>query len=92
MIGPSLDFLLRHGEALFPGVPIVFCGVEPSDLEGRTLSKNVTGVLVKRTYGPTLDVALRLQPDTRNVFVVGGTSKFEASHERPFRRRCSPSS
>jgi hypothetical protein len=94
VMGPSLDFLLRHGEALFPGVPIVFCGVDPSDLEGRTLSKNVTGVLVKRTYGPTLDVALRLQPDTRNVFVVGGTSKFDrqlqaiARHDfKPFERR-----
>ena len=94
VMGPSLDFLLRHGEALFPGVPIVFCGVDPSDLEGRTLSKNVTGVLVKRTFGPTLDVALRLQPDTRSVFVVGGTSKFDrqlqaiARHDfKPFERR-----
>ena len=64
VLGPSLDFLLRHGEALFPGVPIVFCGVDPSDLEGRTLSKNVTGVIVRRAFGPTLEVALRRSTDS----------------------------
>jgi signal transduction histidine kinase/ABC-type uncharacterized transport system substrate-binding protein len=77
VMGPSLDFLARHGPALFPGVPIVFCGVDPSDLDQRRLGKNVTGVLLKRTFGPTLDIALRLQPDTRSVYVVGGTSNFD---------------
>jgi hypothetical protein len=33
---PSLDFLLRHSEALFPGVPIVFCGVDAAALESPT--------------------------------------------------------
>jgi signal transduction histidine kinase len=74
---PALDFLLRHGAALFPGVPIVICGADSADVEGRRLPPNITGVLVKRVYGPTLDVALRLQPDTREVFVVAGTSRFE---------------
>jgi signal transduction histidine kinase len=94
VMGPSLEFLLRHGDAVFPGVPIVFCGVDPSDLEGRTLPKNVTGVLVKRAFGPTLDIALRLQPDTASVFVVGGTSKFDRHLQaiarrdfKPFERR-----
>jgi hypothetical protein len=46
---PSLDFLLREGRALFPGVPIVICGADPSDVEGKALPGNVTGVLAKRT-------------------------------------------
>lgn len=74
---PSLDFLLRNRDTLFPGVPIVFCGVEPSDLDLDMVRANVTGVLVKRTFVPTLEIALRLQPATRNVFVVGGTSRFD---------------
>ena len=77
VMGPSLHFLLRHGKALFPGVPIVFCGVDPSDLEGTPLGDSVTGVVVKRTFAPTLDLALRLQPETRHVFVVGGASTFD---------------
>ena len=77
VMGPSLHFLLRHGPALFPGVPIVFCGVDPSDLEGKPLGDGVTGVVVKRTFAPTLDLALRLQPETRRVFVVSGASTFD---------------
>jgi len=73
---PSLHFLLRHRGSLFPGLPIVFCGIDSSDIEG-TLPKDVTGVLIKRTFAPTLDIALRAQPDTRNVFVVSGTTRFD---------------
>ena len=38
----------------------------------------MTGVLVKREFSPTLDVALRLHPDTTRVVFVGGTSEFDA--------------
>ncbi len=86
VMGPSLDFLLRHGPGLFPGVPIVFCGVDPSDLGGRTLGKNVTGVVLKRTFAPTVEAALGLQPDTRTLFVVGGTSTFDRQLQAIARR------
>ena len=86
VLGPSLDFLLRHGDTAFPGVPIVVCGADASDLDGKTLTPNITGTLVKRTFAPTLDIALRLQPDTRNVFVVGGTSRFDRSLQALARR------
>jgi len=77
VLQPSLDFLVRHGEKVFPGVPIVFCGIEASMLETRNLRPNVTGVLVQREFSPTLELALRLQPDIQNVFVLGGTSTFD---------------
>jgi signal transduction histidine kinase len=32
---------------------------------------------VKRVFAPTLDVALGLQPETRHVAVIGGTSPFD---------------
>src|SRR5262249_27869722 len=90
VMGPSLDFLLQHGEALFPGVPIVFCGADQADLDGKTLSANVTGALVKRTFAPTLDIALQLQPEIRNVFVVGGTSGFDRQMQAIARRDFKP--
>ena len=43
VMGPSLQFLLRHGEEIFPGTPIVFCGADASDLQGITLRPNITG-------------------------------------------------
>ena len=77
VLEPSLDFLLRHGETAFPGVPIVFCGIDSSTIQGKALRSNTTGVLLKREFSSTLDIALRLQPGTRHVFVVGGTSPFD---------------
>src|SRR4029078_6824451 len=66
---PSLDFLLHNGQELFPGVPIVFCAIDTSSLDSHPLPPNITGVAVKRDYAPTIDIALRLQPETRNLFV-----------------------
>ena len=83
---PSLDFLLRQADVLFPGVPIVFCGANPTDVEGMSLPENVTGVLMKRSFAPTLDIALRLQPATRHVFVIGGTSRFDRQVQAVARR------
>ena len=86
VLEPSLDFLLRHADTVFPGVPIVFSGVDASTFEGKGLPGNVTGVLVKRTFSPTLQIALRLQPETRNAFVVGGASTFDRYLEGLVRR------
>ena len=90
VMGPSLEFLLRHQKTLFPGIPIVFCGVDPSNLDGKTLTANITGVLVNRAFGPTLDIALQLQPETRSVFVVGGTSSFDRQLQGIARRDFEP--
>ncbi len=87
---PSLNFLVRHREALFPGVPIVFCGIDTATFEGRTLGNNVTGVLMRREFAPTLEIALRLQPRTRNVFVVGGSSTFDRYLQSLVRRDLQP--
>jgi signal transduction histidine kinase len=87
---PALDFLLQHAGKVFPGVPIVFASIDASTIQGKTLPANVTGVLLKRTYSPTLEVALRLQPDTRNVFVVGGASEFDRFLQPLVRRDLQP--
>jgi signal transduction histidine kinase len=77
MMGPAFDFLLRHGDGTFPGVPIVFCGADAADIQGTALPGHVTGILVKRVFAPTIDVLLRLQPETRRIVVVAGTSPFD---------------
>jgi signal transduction histidine kinase len=76
-MGPSLDFLLSHGDTIFPGAPIVFCGIDRRELGDRVLTPHVRGILVKREFVPTLDLALRLHPETRRIAVVAGTSEFD---------------
>ena len=77
VLEPPLDFLRRHGDAIFPGVPVVFSGLDAAAVEAKHLPANFTGVLLKRDYAPTLEIALRLQPDTRNVFVVSGGADYD---------------
>jgi signal transduction histidine kinase len=77
VMGPALDFLLQYGGEIFPGTPIVFSGIDRNELGDRPLPAHVTGVLVKREFLPTLELALRLHPDTQDVVYVAGTSEFD---------------
>ncbi len=75
---PALKFAIDFRERIFPGVPIVFMMIVPERLQGRSLWPGVTGVTLRGDVRGTLELALRLNPDTRNVAVVGGTSEFES--------------
>jgi len=76
-LGPALDFMLAHGPEVFPGASTVFCGIDRRDLSARRLPPDVTGVILKREFAPTLQLALRLQPKTRHVVLVAGSSEFD---------------
>jgi signal transduction histidine kinase len=77
IISPALDFLLRYGDEIFPGAAVIFCGIDRKELGDRLLPPNFRGVLLKREFAPTLELALRLHPDTKHVAVVAGTSEFD---------------
>jgi signal transduction histidine kinase/ABC-type uncharacterized transport system substrate-binding protein len=71
----ALRSALEYRAELGPSVPIVFMGVDsPGDLE---LPGDVTGVQMTLDAMDTLGAALRLQPETRRVVVVGGTSALD---------------
>jgi signal transduction histidine kinase len=76
-LGPALDFLLAHRSEVFPGASTVFCGIDRRELSARRLPPDVTGVILKREFAPTLQMARRLQPGTRHVFFVAGSSEFD---------------
>ena len=61
---------------MFPGAPIVFCGIDRRMFG--TLPAHVTGALVKREFGPSLELALRLHPGTQRIVFVAGASEFDA--------------
>jgi signal transduction histidine kinase len=73
----AFNFVIKSGDALFPGTPVVFTSVNIRILEKLSLKPNTTGIAVKRDIRDTLDVALRLQPDTAQVIVPVGTSPLE---------------
>ena len=78
--GSVLNFLTKYGEELFPGTPVVFGLLEKSRIEGLKLGPNITGILIDAAFGATLEAALRMQPDVRNVVVVTGSSPIDAKN------------
>jgi signal transduction histidine kinase len=77
VLAPPLDFLLNYGAIIFPGTPIVFCGIDKTELGNRVLPSHVRGILVKREFAPTIELALNLHPSTERAVVVAGTSDFD---------------
>ena len=66
----AFDFLREYRDRLFPNTPVVFCGVnyfKDEDLAGHRL---FTGVSEEADVKDTLDLALRLHPETRHFYIV----------------------
>jgi signal transduction histidine kinase len=87
-LGPSsLRFMIDSHEKFFAGIPIVFGGTSESQADNPKLDSHFTGCWERFEPDKTLDVALRLQPGSRHVVVVGGTSSFDKHLEDIFRER-----
>ncbi|MFO7887756.1 MAG: ABC transporter substrate binding protein [Eubacteriales bacterium] len=66
----ALEFLLNYGDELFPNTPVVFSGVnyfEEINLETYPL---YTGVVEGFDIGSTIDTAVRIHPNTKNIYYV----------------------
>jgi len=66
---PAIDFAMQYRDEIFPGVPIVITQVDRREIEGR-IGPGMTGLTIQMGIGETIDLALRLQPDTKAVAVV----------------------
>jgi two-component system, cell cycle sensor histidine kinase and response regulator CckA len=79
----ALRFLLGEGKELFPGTPIVaLFNVKRLDdwkqeIGKESAGRSITGVASADEPARTLDLALRLQPDTKQVVIVVGSSPVE---------------
>ena len=74
---PALEYVLERQDALFTGTPVVFAGIDREAFSGRALPAHVTGVFLKRTFAPSVELALRLHPDAGHLVFVAGTSEFD---------------
>lgn len=66
----ALNFLLNYRDELFPGIPIVFCGInkfEPSRIEGHY---SITGVYESYDVVGTIQLMLKLHPNTRKIYAI----------------------
>jgi len=66
----AFAFLLRHRDDLFPGIPIVFCGVNdfnPETIAGHPL---ITGISESYDLVENLKLVRKLFPDTQHLAVI----------------------
>ncbi len=78
----ALNFLLKYRNELFGEVPVVFCGVNfytESLLKGH---KMYTGVVEAFDVKATLDIALKLHPETKEFVFIGDNSTSAISNRK----------
>ena len=78
---PAFLFLLKYGEELFSGVPIVFCDPDGRIASAHKLPETMTGVTFNPDFVGTLELALALHPDTERVAVIVGTGAYGQWYE-----------
>jgi signal transduction histidine kinase len=87
-LGPSsLQFMVDAHEKFFAGIPIVFGGTSQPQADNPTLDPHFTGCWESFEPEKTLDVALRLQPGSRHIMVVGGMLSYDKHLEAIYRER-----
>ncbi|KGN02313.1 histidine kinase [Clostridium novyi A str. 4570] len=70
----SLNFLTKHSNSLFPNTPVVFTGAHY--INESTLKENplFTGMIERPPLKETIDVALSLNKNTKNLIVINDNS------------------
>ena len=66
----ALDFILQHGDTLFPGVPVVFCGINNYSDELIAGHANITGVAEDFDLDALVRLILKLHPDATVIAVI----------------------
>ena len=73
----AIEFVATHRNGLFASTPVVFFTLNPIDV---SMAK-ATGVVAPLDLRGTLELALQLQPDVKQVFVVSGAAARDKAME-----------
>ena len=79
-------FLQRHRQELFPEAPLLLVGVDDRRLRGMLSEPGVTSVGLDMDVSRFVGNILEVRPNTRDIYVVIGTSPLEKFWEQAFRR------
>jgi len=86
-LGPAaLKFALSHRQSFGSETPIVFCCAKPSMIAPLDTSTNVYGVLSDYNVRGTIALAMRLQPNARQLYIISGVSEMDRQFEAEARR------
>jgi PAS domain S-box-containing protein len=84
--GPAaVQFMIDVHQKEFPGVPIVICGSTKNKSHPTQLDPSFTGAWVDLDPAKILELAIKLRPDTKQVFVVNGSAPADIVYDAQFR-------
>jgi signal transduction histidine kinase len=75
--GPAATFALKYRHELFPQTPLLLAAVDGRNLRNVTLTKNEAVVARSNDPAAIVQTILEILPQTRNVYVVVGSSSVE---------------
>jgi hypothetical protein len=70
----ATDILLKYGDELFPGVPVVFLTAERKTLQRDSLKPNMTSLLWGVDIQGTVNLILKTLPEIRQTLIITGSS------------------
>lgn len=80
--GPSpIKFMVESHEKLYGATPIIFCGSTKQMADYPKLDSAFSGVWETEKPAMTIEAALKLQPGTEHVVVIGGTAPYDRHTE-----------
>ena len=71
----ALDFLLTYRDSLFPGAPVVFCGINDFFKYHIEPAQGYTGVREDLDIFSTITVGLKLHPGTKKIALITDTTE-----------------
>jgi signal transduction histidine kinase len=74
---PALQFAAKFRDVTFPGVPVVHLTVAGDRLARVSVPPDMLGNTETHDPSPTLDLALRLHPDTKHLVFIRGAAPFD---------------
>ena len=78
----GLNLLLSVRDEIFPGVPIVFCGINLYEPERFASIDNITGVVEAYDLTGTLNIIRKLQPDISSLFIINDDTTSGVANRR----------
>lgn len=80
----ALRFAMEHQEELFPGIPLVFEGVNDEELAAEAMENPmITGVLERLSVEKNIDLGLKINPKAKRVVaILDDTVTGEAERKR----------
>ncbi len=86
----AIPFMVKYRDVVAPGVPTILASVTSRDVARSSGLDNVVWVVTEYSFATTLELGRKLQPNAKNLVVVGGASEYDRQWLDDARRELQP--